>query len=177
MKDYTKYERYAKRIPLFRGLSPQEVSDILHRGEIMFVPQGKTIFYKGQAGSNLFVVFSGTVDIFNDERRIARCRVGDAFGEMSVLDHRTRSASAMAATEVKLFTLDESQINDILHQRVAVRFLLNIIHMLSDHLTNTNVLLAQAQHKIFEYEHAAKDSGDKSDPSGSTPTPLPTDTG
>ena len=158
MQDYSKYERYAKRIALFKGLSPQEISDILHRGQLIHFPQGKTIFYKGQAGSNLFIVMSGTVDIFNDEKRIARCRVGDAFGEMSAIDHRPRSASAMAATEVKLFTLDEAQINEILHQHVAVRFLLNVIHLLSDHLTNTNILLSQTEHKLRNYERAAPDA-------------------
>jgi CRP-like cAMP-binding protein len=152
MADMSKYERYAKRIPLFKGLQPDEISDILHRGDVMYVPKGKTIFYKGQTGNNLFVVFSGVVDIFNDEKHIARCRVGDAFGEMSVLDHRPRSASAMAATEAKLFTLDEKQINEVLHQHVAVRLLLNVIHLLSDHLVNTNGLLANAEHKLRRYE-------------------------
>lgn len=164
MKDYAKYERYAKRIPLFKGLVAEEISDILHRGQIMYVPQGKTIFYKGQAGSNLFVVLSGTVDIYNDEKRVARCRVGDAFGEMSVLDHRPRSASAMAATEVNLFTLDEAQINEILHQRVAVRFLLNVIHIVSDHLANTNILLAQAEHRLRKYERDESQIGTENPP-------------
>lgn len=159
MNDMSRYERYAKRIPLFKGLQPDEISDILHRGEVMYVPKGKTIFYKGQSGNNLFIVFSGVVDIFNDEKRIARCRVGDAFGEMSVLDHRPRSASAMAATEAKLFTLDENQINEMLHQHVAVRLLLNVIHLLSDHLVNTNSLLANAEHKLRKYEQAEEQLG------------------
>jgi len=174
MKDYSKYERYAKRIPLFKGLSPEEISDILHRGQVLVMPQGKTIFYKGQAGNNLFVVLGGTVDIYNDEKRIAKCRVGDAFGEMSVLDHRPRSASAMAATEVKLFTLDESQINDILHQHVAVRFLLNVIHLLSDHLTNTNILLAQSEHRLRIATRAATDSNPTP---AKTTSDFPRDTG
>ncbi len=153
MKDHEKYERYAKRIALFNGLSPEEVSNILHQGEFFYFGQGKTIFHKGQRGSALFIVFSGTVDIYNDERKIAQCRVGDAFGEMSVLDHRPHTATAAAATDVKLFTLSESQINEILHQRVAVRFLLNVTHLLSGHLADTNSQLAQLQHIIWNYEH------------------------
>jgi CRP-like cAMP-binding protein len=161
MSDVSKYQRYARRIPLFKGLEGDEISEILRRGEVMYVPKGKTIFYKGQSGNNLFIVFSGVVDIFNDEKRIARCRVGDAFGEMSVLDHRPRSASAMAATEAKLFTLDERQMNEILHQHVAVRLLLNVIHLLSDHLVNTNSLLATAEHRLrrLEGEEQHADAG------------------
>lgn len=148
MADFEKYRRYAKRIPLFNGLSPEEIGDIVRRGQMLYIAQGKTIFHKGQRGNTLFVVFGGAVDIYNEDRLIAKCRIGDAFGEMSVLDHRPHTATAVAATEVKLFTLDEAQINDILHQRVAVRFLLNIIHLLSNHLAHTNTLLAMLQHKL-----------------------------
>jgi CRP-like cAMP-binding protein len=174
MKDLEKYQRYAKRIPLFNGISPEEVSDILHKGQVLYFPQGKTIFHKGQCGNNLFVVFSGAVDILNGDHRIGQCRVGDAFGEMSVLDHRPHTATAMAATEVKLFTLDETQINEILHQRVAVRFLLNIIHLLSGHLADTNALLTQVEFKLWQYEHPqARPSSRLADPA----TPLDTPTG
>ena len=147
MSDLKKYKQYAKRIPIFKGLTPEEISDILHEGSSSFFQMGKTIFHKGQLGRTLFVVFSGTVDIFDGDHKIATCRIGDAFGEMSVLDHRPHSATALAATEVRLFTLDEDQINNILQHRVAVRFLLNIIHVLSGHLANTNSQLAKLERK------------------------------
>lgn len=164
MPDFEKYRRYAKRIPLFNGLTPEEISDVLHKGQVLYIAKGKTIFHKGQRGNTLFIVFNGVVDIYNEDRLIAKCRVGDAFGEMSVLDHRPHTATAVAGTEVKLFTLDESQINEILHQRVAVRFLLNIIHLLSNHLASTNTMLARLEHKL---QHAEKEgAGVRSD----TPT-------
>ena len=148
MSDLKKYERYAKRIPIFSGLTPEEISDILHEGRFSFFQQGKTVFHKGQLGRSLFVVFSGTVEIYDGDHKIATCRIGDAFGEMSVLDHRPHSATALAATEVRLFTLDEDQINSMLQQRVAVRFLLNIIHVLSGHLANTNSQLSKLERRF-----------------------------
>jgi CRP-like cAMP-binding protein len=141
MSDSKKYESYAKRIGLFKGLTPEEVSNILHRGEVLYFRQGKTIFHAGQPGSNLFILLSGHVGIYNGDMLIATCRVGDAFGEMSVLDHRPHTATAMAKTEVKLFTLNEHQLNEILNQRVAVRLLLNVIHALSGHLADSNAMM------------------------------------
>jgi hypothetical protein len=41
-------------------------------------------------------------------------------------------------TEAKLFTLDEKQINTILEKHVAVRMLLNIIHVISERLETSN---------------------------------------
>lgn len=148
MSSSHKYERYARRIDLFKDLADDEISDILHRGHALHIPQGKTIFHEGQLGRTIFIVFNGTVDIFHEDTLIAKCRVGDAFGEISVLDHRPHTATAVAHTEVKLFTLDEEQINLILEQRVAVRFLLNVIHVLSSHLARMNHTVNTLEHKL-----------------------------
>ena len=142
MSDFRKYERYAKQIGLFKGLETEEVRDILHQGQSMKFQKGMTIFHEGQPGSSLFSVLSGNVGIYNGEMLIAICKAGDAFGEMSVLGHRPHSATAMAKTDVKLFTLDERELNDILHKGVAVRLLLNVIHTLSGHLADSNTTMA-----------------------------------
>jgi CRP-like cAMP-binding protein len=150
MADLAKYERYARRIPLFRGLEPEEVAAIIHQGDVIDFREGTTIFHKGQLGSNLFIVLQGRVGIYNESHLIAVCRVGDAFGEMSVLDHRPHSATAMAKTDVRLFLLMESQLNELLHKRVAVRFLLNVIHILSGHLSDSNTMMAMQDREIRE---------------------------
>ena len=128
-----KYRRYAEKIRIFRGLNPH----MLDYGA------GQTIFHQGMLGSNLFIVFNGEVDIYNRNQLIAKCTAGDAFGEMSVLNQRPRSATAVAATEVKLFTLDESQINQILEKHASVRLLLNIINVLSERLEIANTHVAE----------------------------------
>lgn len=143
---HAKYASYAKRIKIFKGLTPEEVEAILRPGRMVEFADGRVIFHKGQLGSNLFIVFSGRVEIFDEDHKIATCRVGDCFGEMSVLNHTPHSASAVARTSVKLYTLNEEQVNEILHEGVAVRFLLNVIHVLSDNLRNTNRLLSMALH-------------------------------
>ena len=138
-----KYRRYAEKIPIFDGLTPEEVEYILHHGQQLYFREGQTIFHQGQLGSNLFVVLSGKIMIYEHNEPIAKLHVGDAFGEMAVLNQRPRSATAAALTEVRVFTLRESEINDILEKRVAVRVLLNIIHMLSERLEQANTNVAE----------------------------------
>jgi len=48
-------------------------------------------------------------------------------------------------TDVRLFTLNEKQINGILEGHLAVRVLLNIIHVLSERLEDSNERLADLQ--------------------------------
>lgn len=158
MSDLRKYEKYAKKVKLFNGLTPNEVSGILHKGSTLEFRPGDTIFHKGQMGSNLFIVLHGKVNIMLDNKRIAMCNPGDAFGEMSVLNHRPHTASADAETNVKVFTLNEQQLNEILQQGAAVRLLLNVIHMLSSYLENANIVLSKNDRLIKRLSKSQEES-------------------
>ena len=138
-----KYRRYAEKVAIFKNLQAHEVEDILHKGKLLFFPKGQTIFHEGQLGANLFVVLNGKVGLYNKTREIAHLQVGDAFGEMAVLNHRPRTATAVALEETKVFTLDEREINSILEKHVSVRLLLNIIHILSERLEHANSQLSK----------------------------------
>jgi len=141
--DRAKCEVYAKKVRIFNGLTPEEVADILRQGKVLHFQQGQTVFHEGMMGSNLFVVLSGQIAIYSKSKEIARCHVGDAFGEMSLLNHKPRCATAAALSDVTLFTLDEDQLNHILEKRVAVRILLNVIHVLSERLESANTWIAE----------------------------------
>lgn len=146
------YAQYAERIPLFRGLAAEEVADILNRGQMRNYPQNKTIFERGTRGNTLYIVFSGIVDILAGDFPVAQCNVGDAFGAMSTIDHRPHTATAVAGTDVLLFTLSENQLAEILKQHVAVRLLLNVIHLLSGYLAETNSHIAAMESKLSRIE-------------------------
>ncbi len=138
-----KYRKYSEAVHIFHGLTPEEVEYILHHGQLIHFHAGQTVFHQGQLGTNLFVVLGGRVALYNKSKQIAVMQVGDAFGEMAVLNHTPRTATAAAMVDSKLFTLDERQINNILEKHLAVRLLLNIIHVLSERLEGANALVAQ----------------------------------
>ncbi len=149
MKDMRKYEQYAKKISLFNGLDAEEVSRILHVGHKLSYKAGDSIFFEGQMGNNLFIVFSGTVNIENEGFVISKCHPGDAFGEMSMLNHRPHCASASAGTDVKLFTLSENQVKELMQENhLSAVMLLNIIHVLSSHLETANTNVARLQKRL-----------------------------
>jgi len=148
MKDPKKYAHYADKIPIFHGLSPEEVEAMLHHGKRLYYRAGETIFHEGMLGSNLFIVLSGTVGIYHKEDLIAKCQVGDAFGEMAVLNKRPRSATAVSITESKLLTFEERQINEFLEKHVAVRLLMNVVHVLSERLENANATNVNLRERI-----------------------------
>lgn len=138
MTDLEKYKRYSEKVRIFNGLTPEEVDHILHQGKITNFNAGMTVFHEGTLGSSLFVVLKGEVAILHHNEMIAKCVVGDAFGEMAVLNHSPRSASASALTDCRLFALDEKELNNILRREVAQRMLMNVIHILSERLEAAN---------------------------------------
>ena len=143
MTDIQKYERYAEKIPLFNGLLAEEVEDLIKRGKVIIARKGETIFHEGMLGSNLFIILSGKIGIYLKNQLITKCHIGDTFGEMAVLNKKPRTATATALEESRLLCLDEKQINDILEKHVAVRLLLNAIHLLSERLERDNYLITE----------------------------------
>ena len=153
-----KLTKYSKKIKMFNGLQPDEIESILKQGRMLEYRKGQTIFHEGQMGSNLFILFGGEVGIFIHNDMIAKCRVGDAFGEMSVLNHKPHSGTAAALSDVRVFVLEERQLNLVLEKGVAVRLLMNVIHILSGHLEGVNAWNAALRKKVLSKEDAAYNS-------------------
>jgi CRP/FNR family transcriptional regulator, cyclic AMP receptor protein len=150
-----RYQRYADKIRIFHGLNASEVEYILHHGKVLHYLNGQTIFHEGQMGTNLFIVLSGMIGIYSKNRQIAALEIGDVFGEMAVLNHKPRSATAAALKDTRLFTIDEKEVNAILERHVATRLLMNIIHVLSERLETANTSIVDLEHAM---EHARQEA-------------------
>ncbi len=148
MSERERYEKYAKRIKIFSGLTAEDVAFVVRQGRVFQFQQGQTVFHEGTLGSNLFIVLSGQIGISNRGKMIGRCHPGDAFGEMAVLNRRPRCATATALSDVTLLTLSEQDINNVLEKRVAVRFLLNIIQMLSTRLEEADQWIEENRDRL-----------------------------
>jgi CRP/FNR family transcriptional regulator, cyclic AMP receptor protein len=68
---------------------------------------GETVFARGDAGTSMYIVVEGEVDIDYDEQRSVRLGVGESFGEMSLIDKRPRSATVTAVTDVTLAPISQ----------------------------------------------------------------------
>ena len=74
-------------------------------------PKGTVIFSEGESGHEMYVIHEGKVKITKKIRAmetiLAELDRGDFFGEMAILEKEVRSATATAATDVKLLVIDE----------------------------------------------------------------------
>jgi CRP-like cAMP-binding protein len=100
---------------------------------------GEVIFKQVDAASEFFVVQSGKVDIRLGNRSLGTLTDLDIFGEMALIDAAPRSATAVAATDVKLVPVGEKQFLFLVSR--TPHFALNIMRVLARRLRAQNCVV------------------------------------
>jgi CRP/FNR family cyclic AMP-dependent transcriptional regulator len=100
---------------------------------------GEVIFKEGDAASEFFVIQSGKVDIRLGNRLLGTLSDHDIFGEMALIDATPRSATAVAATDVKIVPVGEKQFLFLVSR--TPHFALNVMRVLARRLRATNSVI------------------------------------
>jgi len=80
---------------------------------------GETILTKGDEGSTMYFIASGTVRVHDGDVVLAHLGAGEVFGEMAVLDADVRSASVTAENPVVLLGLQRDDLWRVVSSRSA----------------------------------------------------------
>ncbi len=110
-----------KDVPLFQFLDGSERAALAEQLTLVRFPAGAMILQIGEPGDALFVIRSGEVEVFfkNDtgERIVLEVAGrGDFFGELSLLDGGSRSASVIATQDTETLRLDRDQLREFLQR-------------------------------------------------------------
>lgn len=99
-------------IPLFQGLSDQQLNELLGMAHKARYDRNNTIINQGERSNSLYIVLDGRLKVFatDEEGRqvlLAFLNKGDFFGELSLLDDEPRSASVMAVEPSQVLCLTQ----------------------------------------------------------------------
>jgi CRP/FNR family cyclic AMP-dependent transcriptional regulator len=126
--------------PIFGGLRPDLLERLSSRAIRQRVLRGAAIFTKGDPGTSLFAVYSGTVKISSPSPggRGATFNLisdGAIFGEIALLDGLSRTADATASTDCELMVIERRDFVPLLREQpeIAIR----LIEMLCGRLRQT----------------------------------------
>jgi signal transduction histidine kinase len=124
-------------IPLFRLLNRNELQALRFITQERQFAAGQEIFKEGAPGDGVYFVKSGLVEISagKTERRVfSRLGPGEVFGEMAVIEHRPRSATASAAVPTEVFFLPRGEMLTFIERSPGLSFALlqQISHRLRD---------------------------------------------
>ena len=100
---------------------------------------GEVIFQQGDAAAEFYVIQSGKVEIRLGNRALGTLSDHDIFGEMALIDPAPRSATAIAATDVKIIPVGEKQFLFLVSQ--TPHFALNVMRVLARRLRASNTSL------------------------------------
>lgn len=106
---------FLESVELFRALDDDDRRALAASMVLQPVAKGHQLFRQGDAGDSLFVVRSGCVELFvqdhaGQEIILNHVEQGDAFGELSLLDGRPRTANARVTEDGELMVLDRADL-------------------------------------------------------------------
>ena len=133
------------QIDLFSGLPATHLKRVVDIGLEEQYKGGATIFAEGSAGDKFYLIVEGAVRISRmmpgmGEEALAVLRPGAYFGEMSLIDDETRSASAVCHEKCRLFVVNRKDLEDLLFvdRDLAYELLWNWVRTLSKRLRAMN---------------------------------------
>jgi CRP/FNR family transcriptional regulator, cyclic AMP receptor protein len=113
------------RVPLFAGLSEDELERIAQVAVPRAFPKGARVFHEGDTSDACYVVRSGEVRVtreHSDGRAIALATLGpgEIVGELAMLDGEVRSASVEALAELELLAISAVDMRSLLERNPGI---------------------------------------------------------
>ena len=97
---------------------------------------GQVIFSAGDAGREMFIVRTGSVDLRIGETLLETVGEGGIFGEMALVDAAPRSATAVAGPDCSLVLVDAATFNDLVRKVPGLG--LEVMKVMARRLRRTN---------------------------------------
>ena len=132
-----------KSLSIFQDTPENILAEIVHLMVETNLPKGTHIMNEGETGNCMYIIYDGAVNIFKQNQLLARLGEKDFFGELSLLDTETRSATAIAANDCLLFRIDQEPFYDMMESRPEV--VRGVIKILCQRIRSINQKLLQLQ--------------------------------
>ncbi len=90
---------------MFRDLQLKQIRQIRDAGKEMSFEAGSELVVEGDKAGRFFLILDGTAEVSVKGKRRATLEPGAAVGEIALLDDGPRSATVVAVTDVRTFSL------------------------------------------------------------------------
>ena len=117
--------------------------DVFRKFVKAFEP-GQVIFKEGDTGDQMFIIIQGEVEIrkrttANTSKTLSSFKPGDVFGEMSLIENKPRSATAVATKACRMLVMNEPLFLSMIERNPD--FARKMILVLSERLRKANLLI------------------------------------
>jgi signal transduction histidine kinase len=130
-------------ITLFRNLGRDELHALRFITQERRFAANAEIFHEGDPGDGVYFVKDGLVEISsivggNTRHIFSQLGPGEIFGEMAVIEHRPRSATAIAAKDTDVYFIPRGEMLSLIERSPALAF--SLLQQISHRLREFNQL-------------------------------------
>ncbi len=112
----TEIAKLLQAVPLFSGLSKNELSAIAGQAKEVRASTGDVLARQGEHGVGFFLIVDGDARVIVNGRTRSRLKGGDTFGEIALLDGGPRTATVVAEAEMTLLGVTAWEFKALLSQ-------------------------------------------------------------
>ena len=128
-------------VPIFSSMTPESLGTLAGIVQYRRFPRGAFIVGQNEPGASMYLLISGRVKISlvsQDGRELVLnyLEAPTHFGEMALVDSKTRSADVVAVSDVEVFGIDARDLSAAI--QVQPRLALSLIATLTERLRHTN---------------------------------------
>jgi CRP/FNR family transcriptional regulator, cyclic AMP receptor protein len=100
--------------PLFSGIGKRRLRKLVRRATFAEYSPGDIVIQKGEPGNSLHIILAGSARVLGKPASRS-LRLGDYFGELSLLEGTPRTATVIATGELHVMTLPRQAFLDLAH--------------------------------------------------------------
>jgi predicted acylesterase/phospholipase RssA len=118
---------FLARTPLFSGLDPELVEQLMATSRTRHLAAGKWLFREHDRADAMYVVRAGRLELVDESAGavVREYHRGDAVGELALLTDSPRSVSVRAARATEVIAVDQADFTGLLHRSPAMSSALN----------------------------------------------------
>jgi CRP/FNR family transcriptional regulator, cyclic AMP receptor protein len=109
-----------KSLSIFKDTPETTLAELAPLMQEEEVEQDAVIFEENEPGDCMYIILTGQIQIHKGKTMLAVLQEKEVFGELSLLDAETRSATATAKTDCILFKIDQEPFYELIDTRPEV---------------------------------------------------------
>ena len=112
-----------RKISLFKETPSHKLVDIVMKMTMKTYKENDVIFEEGEIGDKLYMIKSGRVRVFSQNKYMRELGEGSCFGEVALLLDEPRTATIIASCDCKICYLTKDAFNSLVDENM-----LNYLH-------------------------------------------------
>lgn len=113
-----------------------------HNTAKIAIQAGVALFREGDDGNQMYVLETGTAEVFVQNQLVETLQHGSIVGEMGLVSPGPHSASVIAKTDCEFVAVDEKRFQFLVQQ--TPYFAIQVMRLMAERLRATNKLLMPA---------------------------------